>query len=66
MKLGDLVSGVGLLGDRQLGLVVEAEPDDHGIPGHWVLFFEDPDTWKWFGDHEQYLYARVEIISESR
>ena len=68
MKVGDLVSGTGLLGDhRQLGLVVEAEPDDDGGPGHWVQFFEDPDTWKWYSDDEQYLlYAKIQVVSESR
>jgi len=34
-----------------------------GTPGHWVLFFEDPDTWKWYSDVEQHM---MEVISESR
>ena len=64
MKVGDLVSGIGLLGDyRQLGLVREAAPDEDGISGHWIQFFEDPDTWKWYSDVEQHM---MEVISESR
>ena len=64
MKVGDLVSGIGLVGDdRQLGLVREAEPDEDGISGHWIQFFEDPDTWKWYGDNEGYM---LEMVSESR
>ena len=64
MKVGDLVSGLGLLGDHhQLGLVRETEPDEDGISGHWIQFFEDPDTWKWYSDVEQHM---VEVVSESR
>ena len=64
MKVGDLVSALGLLWDHhQLGLVVESAPDGYGIDGHWIQFFEDPDTWKWFANDERH---EVKVISESR
>ena len=64
MKVGNLVTALGMLwGHHQLGLVVEAEPDEHGTPGFWVLFFDDPDTWKWFANDERH---EVKVISESR
>jgi len=68
VKVGDLVRGTGLLGDVQTGLVVEAGPDEHDFPGHWVLFFEDPCTWKWYSDDERGMCERnkVKVLSEGR
>ena len=63
MKVADLVKAPNILGDIQLGLVMELEQDGNGILGHWVEFFEDRDTWRWFGPDDEYM---VEVISGSR
>jgi len=63
VKVGDLVKSrhVVLLGC--LGLVMEAEEDDQGVPGHWVEYFEDRGNWRWYSFDECY---DVEVISETR
>ncbi len=65
MRVGDLVKhgGWGEEGPHGFGVVVEAETDGYGTPGHWVQFFEDPHGWKWYGDDD--LNFEVEVISES-
>ena len=64
MRVGDLVKQDAWdEGPHGFGIVVEAETDGYGVPGHWVQFFEDPNSWKWYGDYEQ---CQVEVINESR
>jgi len=63
MKVGDLVRAPDILGERRLGLVMDAENDENDTPGYWVEFFEDFDTWKWYASDNKW---DVEMISESR
>ena len=64
MNVADLVRAPDISGDIQLGLVMEAEHcSSTGVLGHWVEYFEDRYTWKWFGPDDVHM---VEVISEAR
>jgi hypothetical protein len=64
MKVSDLVMAPDICGVLKLGLVMEAERDENHIPGHWVEFLEDRDTWRWFSHSD--VACMVKVISESR
>ena len=64
MKVGDLVKAPDICGVLGLGLVMESERDDNDVTGHWVEFFEDHDTWRWFSHSD--VACMVKVISESR
>jgi hypothetical protein len=64
MKAGDLVRNVdGCEEDYNglLGMIVEYDYY-HGQDGIWVLYFEQPENWKWYVSSD----PQIEVVNESR
>ena len=63
MKVSDLVKNTKPgAGFGALGLVMEEE-EYEGEVGHWVLYFEDPEAWRWYSFDERY---DTKVINETR